>query len=69
MSNLESWKRLASKILIDGLRDARHGLVEEVGEFLSSDRVYVFCDIAEIDVDAYKTECRKALSEAIREKR
>lgn len=65
MTVARQYRRLAMKILLGGLDEARHGMIEELGEFLSNRRYEVFCDFAGIDAEEYREECQTALSDAL----
>lgn len=69
MTAARKYRELATKILLGGLEEARHGKIEELGEFLSNGRYEVFCTVAGIDMERYRTECQMALSDALATRR
>lgn len=69
MTVARRYRELATKILIGGLEDARHGKIEELGEFLSNGRYEVFCSVAGIDMERYRAECQMALSAVLEDDR
>ena len=69
MTGKRRYRAFASKILLGGLEEARHGMIEELGEFLSNGRYEVFCAVAGIDKERYRTECQMLLSVALEEMR